>query len=76
MRHEVPYLVHDIDPQVTVLDANVYMHPENQQTFCYNLHGIKQSPVAFLVGYKLVLPFRKWMSPGSDDFTVILCCNT
>ena len=33
MRHEVPHLVHDIDPQVTVLDANVYMHPENQQTF-------------------------------------------
>ena len=42
MRHEVPHLVHDIDPQVTVLDANVYMYPENQQTFCYNLHGIKK----------------------------------
>ena len=57
MRHEVPHLVHDIYLKVTVLDPNVNMHPKNQKAFCYNLHGIQQAFVTFLIGYQLILPF-------------------
>src|SRR5512144_1505114 len=64
MRQEVARLVHQVDAQLVVVDADVHMHTADQQTTGDTLHVASEYVVTLLVGVLLVRPFREGMRRG------------
>ena len=64
MRQEVARLVHQVDAQLVVVDADVHVHAADQQTAGDTLHVAGEYVVTLLVGVLLVRPFREGMRRG------------
>ena len=53
MRKEVDHLVHQIDPQILVIDLDVHVHPTDQESAYHALKRLLQAAVPVLLGASL-----------------------
>src|SRR5205814_2365564 len=67
VREEIPRLVHDLDAQLGVGDADVHVQSEDQQLADDVLQLLLEDLVALGLGYVLVLPVRERMRAGRGD---------
>ena len=66
MRQEVTRLVHHIDAEVLVLDADVDMHAANQHALNNTLHVVDHALVTIGMGVDLILPIGIGMGRGGN----------
>ena len=67
MRQEVEHLIHQVDTHIFVLDADVHMHPADQETPNDTLERIGECVVLGLVGVELLAPGCERMRRSRDD---------
>ena len=67
MREHVAHLVHEVDAQLVVVDADVDVHAADDETAHDLLKILLDGFVALLVGAPLLAPDREWMRGGSDE---------
>ncbi len=72
MRQEVARLVHHVDPQVRILDADVDVHAEDEQALRQIGHLFELLDVALLDGDVLSAPHREGVRAGRRDRQAIL----
>jgi hypothetical protein len=66
MRQEIGRLAEQVDAQILVLDADMYVHAANHEPARDLLQILRESVVALLVGVLLAAPFGEGVGGGSD----------
>ena len=75
MRKEVPKLVHNLNLQIPILDADVDMEPEYQICASNKLHFLDQAIVSLVWIDLLIAPVGKRMCAGRRDSEALTLCK-
>jgi len=67
VRHHVAHHIHGINSEITVFDADVYMHAENQHPLRYRLHFFQETGVSPFGGDILIEPVRERVGSRRDN---------
>ena len=75
MRQEVAHLVHEVDPQLLVLDADMDMHAADEQTVGHGLHVVGEPLIALLVHIVLLPPIAEGVRRCCDRSEAVIAAR-